>query len=97
MRKHFKSNSIEIKFTGGDASAGNGANGYNSGNITNTATMTINPYNKAEGGDVHTNTGDQVDQKAGWDPTTQTANSELIRATIPLATWMPAHRPLRQT
>jgi hypothetical protein len=73
MRKHYKSDSIEIKFTGGDASAGNGAKGYNSGDITNTATMNINPYNKAEGGDVHTNTGDQVDQKAGWDPTTQTA------------------------
>ena len=75
MRKHYKSDSIEIKFTGGDASAGNGAKGYNSGDITNTANMTINPYNKAEGGDVHTNTGDQVDQKAGWDPTTQTADS----------------------
>ena len=55
MRKHFKSDSIEIKFiSGGDANAGNGGNGYNSGTIGNgnTPNMTINPYNKAEGGDV---------------------------------------------
>ena len=34
MRKHFKSDSIEFKFiSGGDANAGNGGNGYNSGPV----------------------------------------------------------------
>ena len=64
MRKDFKSDSIKIKFTAGDANAGNGGDGYNDGNITNTPTMTLNPFNKVEGGDVHTNTGDKVDQDA---------------------------------
>jgi hypothetical protein len=61
MRKHYKSDSIEIKLTGGDAYAGNGGNGYNKGDITNVATLNINPYNKADGS-VDYNTGDKVHQ-----------------------------------
>jgi hypothetical protein len=67
MRKDYKSDSIVIKLSGGDASAGNGGNGYNYGNIINKPTSTIDQYNKVEGSDVHTNTGDKVYQKAYWD------------------------------
>jgi hypothetical protein len=67
MRKDYKSDSIVIKLTGGDANAGNGGNGYNYGNIINKPTMTIDTYNKAEGSDVYTNTGDKVYQKASWE------------------------------
>jgi hypothetical protein len=51
--------------TGGN-SAGNGGDGYNSGNISNNPSISFNPYNKADA-DVHVNTGDQVHQKAYWD------------------------------
>jgi len=67
MRTDHKSDSIVIKLSGGDASAGNGGNGYNYGDITNKPTLTIDTYNKAEGADVHNNTGDKVYQKANWD------------------------------
>jgi hypothetical protein len=67
MRKDYKSDSIVIKLSGGDASAGNGGNGYNYGDIINKPTSTIDQYNKVEGSDVHTNTGDKVYQKAYWD------------------------------
>jgi hypothetical protein len=64
----FPSDSIALKevSTGGN-SAGNGGDGYNSGNISNNPHIDFNPYNKAEGADVHVNTGDQVHQKAYWD------------------------------
>ena len=65
MQKHFKSDSIEIKFiSGGDANAGNGGNGYSSGPVGNgnTQNLTINPYNKADGS-VDYNTGDKFVQK----------------------------------
>jgi hypothetical protein len=67
MRKDFKGDSIVIKFSGGDANAGNGGNGSNYGDIINKPTMTLNTYNKVEGADVHNNTGDKVYQKAYWD------------------------------
>ena len=64
----FPSDTITFKdvSTGGN-SAGNGGDGYNSGNISNSPHIDFNPYNKAEGADVHVNTGDQVHQKAYWD------------------------------
>jgi hypothetical protein len=52
--------------TGGN-SAGNGAEGYNKGDITNNANIDFHPYNKAYGADVDVKTGDHVDQKAYWD------------------------------
>jgi len=64
----FPSDSIAFKTisTGGN-SAGNGGDGYNSGNITNKPSIDFQPYNKADGAEVHVNTGDQVHQKAYWD------------------------------
>jgi hypothetical protein len=64
----FPSDTISLKeiSTGGN-SAGNGGDGYNSGNISNSPHIDFNPYNKAEGADVHVNTGDQVHQRAYWD------------------------------
>lgn len=67
MRKDFKGDSIVIKLSGGDASAGNGGDGYNYGNIINKPNISMDTYNKAEGSDVHTNTGDKVYQKASWE------------------------------
>jgi hypothetical protein len=66
MLKYFKSDSIVIKLTAGDANAGNGGDGYNDGNITNNPTMNLTTFNKVEGADVHTNTGDKVHQDADW-------------------------------
>jgi hypothetical protein len=66
MRKDFKSDSIVIKLTAGDAKAGNGGDGYNDGNIINYPTANLTTFNKVEGGDVHTNTGDKVHQDADW-------------------------------
>jgi hypothetical protein len=64
----FPSDTIALKdiSTGGN-SAGNGGDGYNSGNISNSPSISFNPYNKADGADVHVNTGDKVYQKAYWD------------------------------
>jgi len=64
----FPSDTITIKdvYTGGN-SAGNGGDGVNTGNISNSPSINFNPYNKAEGADVHVNTGDKVYQKAYWD------------------------------
>ena len=64
----FPSDTITFKdvSTGGN-SAGNGGDGYNSGKISNSPSINFNPYNKAEGADVHVNTGDKVYQKAYWD------------------------------
>jgi len=61
--------------TGGQQ-AGNGGTGYNSGNISNHPSISFNPYNKAEGADVHVNTGDQVYQKADWDAGGANANAQ---------------------
>jgi hypothetical protein len=73
----FPSDTITLKdiSTGGN-SAGNGGDGYNKGDITNNATIHFNPYNKAEGADVHVNTGDQVHQKASWDAGDASAKAE---------------------
>jgi hypothetical protein len=67
-KSSFPSDSIAFKdiSTGGN-SAGNGGDGYNKGNITNNPSIDFQPYNKAEGADVHVKTGDQVHQKADWD------------------------------
>jgi hypothetical protein len=64
----FPSDTITFKdvSTGGN-SAGNGGDGINTGNISNSPSINFNPYNKAEGADVHVNTGDKVYQKAYWD------------------------------
>ena len=66
--KMFPSDTISLKdvYTGGN-SAGNGGDGINTGDITSKPSIEFNPYNKAEGADVHANTGDQVHQKAYWD------------------------------
>jgi hypothetical protein len=64
----FPSDTIAFKeiSTGGN-NAGNGGDGYNSGSISNSPSIDFHPYNKAEGADVHVNTGDQVHQKADWE------------------------------
>jgi hypothetical protein len=70
MPRELKDLSDTIKFksidTGGNK-AGNGGDGYNSGDITNKPTIKFEPSNKAEGSDVNVNTGDSVYQKAYWD------------------------------
>ncbi|MBI5263569.1 MAG: hypothetical protein HY852_17310 [Bradyrhizobium sp.] len=62
------SDSIEFKSinTGGQT-VGNGGDGHFSGAIYNKPTIKFDPYNKADGADVHVKTGDHVSQKAYWD------------------------------
>jgi hypothetical protein len=73
----FPSDTISLKDvdTGGN-SAGNGGDGVNKGNISSNPSIEFNPYNKAEGADVHVNTGDQVHQKAYWDAGGANAEAE---------------------
>jgi len=73
----FPSDTISFKdvYTGGN-SAGDGGDGVNTGNITSKPSIEFNPYNKAEGADVHVNTGDQVHQKAYWDAGGANAKAE---------------------
>src|SRR5947207_14538725 len=73
----FPSDTIAFKeiSTGGN-NAGNGGDGYNSGSISNSPSIDFHPYNKAEGADVHVNTGDQVHQKADWDAGGANATAE---------------------
>ena len=73
----FPSDTITFKDvdTGGN-SAGNGGEGHNSGSISNSPSLKFEPYNKAEGADVHVNTGDQVHQKAYWDAGGANAEAE---------------------
>ena len=75
----FPSDTIAIKdiSTGGN-SAGNGGSGHNSGDIINQPSISFNPYNKADGADVHVNTGDQVHQKAYWDAGGANAQADLF-------------------
>jgi hypothetical protein len=77
----FPSDTIAFKeiSTGGN-SAGNGGDGYNSGKISNSPSIDFNPYNKAEGADVHVNTGDKVYQKADWDAGGANAKAEFAKA-----------------
>jgi hypothetical protein len=64
----FPSDTIAFKeISTGGGNAGNGGDGYNSGSISNSPNIDFQPYNKAEGADVHVNTGDQVYQKADWE------------------------------
>jgi hypothetical protein len=73
----FPSDTITIKdVSTGDNSAGNGGTGINSGSISNSPSINFNPYNKAEGADVHVNTGDKVYQKAYWDAGGANAEAE---------------------
>ena len=72
----FQLNALKIS-TGGN-SAGNGGNGYNSGDITNKASIDFNPTNKAYGADVQVNTGDHVQQKAYWDAGGANAQADLL-------------------
>jgi len=64
----FPSDTVTLKdiSTGGN-SAGNGGDGYNKGDISNSPSISFEPYNKAEGADVHVNTGDKVHQTADWE------------------------------
>jgi hypothetical protein len=73
----FPSDTIAFKEipTGGN-NAGNGGDGHNSGSISNSPTINFSPYNKAEGADVHVNTGDKVYQKADWDAGGANAKAE---------------------
>lgn len=75
----FPSDTIAFKAisTGGN-SAGNGGDGHNSGNISNSPTINFDPYNKADGADVHVNTGDQVHQMADWQAGGANAQAELF-------------------
>jgi hypothetical protein len=67
-KSSFPSDTVALKeISTGGQSAGNGGSGHNYGDITNNPTINFNPYNKAEGADVHVNTGDKVYQKAYWD------------------------------
>ncbi|WP_128945614.1 hypothetical protein, partial [Bradyrhizobium zhanjiangense] len=52
--------------TGGQ-SAGNGGDGTFKGAIISKPTLNFDPTNKADGADVHVNTGDHVKQTADWD------------------------------
>jgi hypothetical protein len=52
--------------TGGQK-AGNGGDGYNSGDIINKPHLDFAPQNKTEGADVDVKSGDDVYQKAYWD------------------------------
>ena len=61
--------------TGGN-SAGNGGDGVNTGDISSKPSIEFNPYNKAEGADVHVNTGDKVHQDADWDAGGANAKAE---------------------
>jgi hypothetical protein len=76
-KSSFPSDSIVFKdISTGHNSAGNGGDGYNYGNITNNPSIDFQPYNKADGAEVHVNTGDHVDQKAYWDAGGANANAE---------------------
>ena len=76
-KSSFPSDAIAIKAisTGGN-SAGNGGDGVNTGNISNSPSIKFDTYNKAEGADVHVNTGDKVYQKAYWDAGGANAEAE---------------------
>ena len=75
----FPSDTIAFKeiSTGGN-NAGNGGDGHNSGSISNSPSINFQPYNKAEGADVHVNTGDNVHQKADWDAGGANAKAEAF-------------------
>ena len=72
----FPSDTITFKVSTGDNSAGNGGGGYNEGDITSKPSIEFEPSNKAEGSDVHVNTGDNVYQKAYWDAGGANAEAE---------------------
>src|SRR5262245_26793967 len=76
-RASFPSDSIAFHdiSTGGN-SAGDGGNGYNWGDISNSPTINYNPSNSAEGSDVYVNTGDHVHQTADWDAGGANAHAE---------------------
>ena len=92
-KSSFPSDTIALKAisTGGN-SAGNGGDGYNSGKISNSPSINFNPYNKAEGADVHVNTGDKVYQKADWE-----AGGANAKAVSEQATTLPTTTPIAIT
>ena len=61
--------------TGGQK-VGNGGDGYSSGKISNEPTIKFDPYNNAEGSDVHVKTGDYVNQYASWDADTKGGHAD---------------------
>jgi hypothetical protein len=77
----FPSDTITFKdvSTGGN-SAGNGGDGNFSGKISNSPSISFNPSNKAEGADVHVNTGDHVYQKADWDAGGANAKADTAKS-----------------
>jgi hypothetical protein len=76
QKASFPSDSIALKISTGNNSAGNGGNGYNYGDIINKPSIDFQPYNKAEGAKVDVKTGDHVDQKAYWDAGGANAKAE---------------------
>ena len=72
----FPSDTIALKISTGGNSAGNGGDGVNTGDISSKPSIEFNPYNKAEGADVHVNTGDKVHQDADWDAGGANAKAE---------------------
>lgn len=76
QKASFPSDSIALKISTGNNSAGDGGNGYNYGNIINKPSISFDPSNKAYGADVKVNTGDHVDQKAYWDAGGANAKAE---------------------
>ena len=72
----FPSDTIALKVSTGDNSAGNGGTGYNEGNIISNPSIKFEPSNKAEGADVHVKNGDDVSQKAYWDAGGANAKAE---------------------
>ena len=72
----FPSDTITFKVSTGGNSAGNGGDGYNKGDISNSPSIKFDPSNKAEGADVHVKNGDDVSQKAYWDAGGANAKAE---------------------
>ena len=57
----FPGDTITLKdISTGGASAGNGGDGYNKGDITNHPTIDFNPYNQADSVGAYANTGDKA-------------------------------------
>ncbi|HEY2756614.1 MAG TPA: hypothetical protein VGJ01_12835 [Pseudolabrys sp.] len=73
------SDSIAFKSidTGGQK-VGNGGDGHNYGDISNSPSIKFDPYNNADGAKLHVNTGDHVYQKADWDAGGANGGSALL-------------------
>ena len=82
---------IVAKIDTGHNSAGNGGDGYNTGNLTNDPSSTFDTYNKAHGSDVDTTTGDSVHQKAYWDAGGANGGTATATASDPSYSYDPSH------